>query len=62
MPSGADHDAAAVAKIASIAMLFVRCRGGIGHNSAQLIEPKDVAVAIEVTSRFLELLAEAPRR
>jgi allantoate deiminase len=62
MPSGADHDAAAVAKIASIAMLFVRCRGGIGHNSAQLIEPKDVAVAIEVTSRFLELLAGAPRR
>ena|SRR5687768_12634117 len=44
MPSGADHDAAAVAKIASIAMLFVRCRGGIGHNSAQLIEPEDVAV------------------
>lgn len=62
LPSGAGHDAAAVAEIAPIAMLLVRCRGGISHNTARSVEPEDVAVAIEVTSRFLELLAEAPRR
>jgi allantoate deiminase len=60
LPSDAGHDAAAVAKIAPIAMLFVRCLGGIRHNPAESVEPEDVAVAIEVTSHFLELLAEAP--
>lgn len=62
LPSGAGHDAAAMAEIAPIAMLLVRYRGGISHNPARSVEPEDVAVAIEVTSRILELLAEAPRR
>lgn len=58
MPSGAGHDAAAVATIAPIAMLFVRCHDGISHNPAESVETEDVAVAIDVTSRFLELVAE----
>jgi allantoate deiminase len=61
MPSGAGHDAAAVAAIAPIAMLFVRCYDGISHNPAESVETEDVAVAIDVTSRFLELLAESRR-
>jgi allantoate deiminase len=62
LPSGAGHDAAAVVEIAPIAMLFVRCRVGISYNHAEPVEPEDVAAAIEATSRFLDLLAEAPWR
>jgi len=58
LPSGAGHDAAAVAEIAPIAMLFVRCKGGISHNRAESVESEDVAVAIDATSRFLALLAD----
>jgi allantoate deiminase len=56
LPSGAGHDAAVIATIAPVAMLFVRCAGGISHNPAEAVTRDDVAVAIEVTSRFLELL------
>ena len=60
LPSGAGHDAAAVAEIAPIAMLFVRCRDGISHNPAESVEAEDVAVAIDVAGRFLELVARLP--
>jgi acetylornithine deacetylase/succinyl-diaminopimelate desuccinylase-like protein len=59
LPSGAGHDAAELAEIAPIAMLFVRCLGGISHNPAESVSSGDVAVAIEATSRFLALVAEA---
>jgi allantoate deiminase len=62
MPSGAGHDAAAVAAIAPIAMLFVRCHDGISHNPAESVQAEDAAVAVEVTSRFLELVAEDRRQ
>ena len=57
LPSGAGHDAAEVAAVAPVAMLFVRCEGGISHNPAESVKKEDVAVAIEVMSRFLALLA-----
>ncbi len=56
LPSGAGHDAAIVSKIAPAAMLFVRCAGGISHNPAESVTVEDVAAAIDVTTRFLELL------
>jgi allantoate deiminase len=58
LPSGAGHDAAQMAALTPIAMLFVRCKEGISHNPAESVEKEDVGVAIEATSRFLELLAE----
>ena len=58
LPSGAGHDAAALAAVAPWTMLFVRCRGGISHHPDESVEPADVEVALEVTSRFLSLLAE----
>jgi allantoate deiminase len=61
LPSGAGHDAAQMAEITPIAMLFVRCKGGVSHNPAESVEQEDVAVAIEVTSRFLALAAEERR-
>ncbi len=57
LPSGAGHDAAVMAAIAPTAMLFVRCAGGISHDPAESVALADVAAAIAVIGRLLELLA-----
>jgi allantoate deiminase len=56
LPSGAGHDAAMLSTITPAAMLFVRCAGGISHNPAESVTLDDVAAAIDVTIRFLELV------
>ena len=38
LPSGAGHDAVTMAAVTDIAMLFVRCAGGISHNPAEAVE------------------------
>ena len=58
LPSGAGHDAAEIAGIAPVAMLFVRSPGGVIHSPVESVLPEDVTVAIEATSRFLELVEE----
>jgi allantoate deiminase len=58
LASGAGHDAAIMAQITEIAMLFVRCERGISHSPAEAVAVEDVAAAIEVTERFLSLLAK----
>jgi len=55
--SGAGHDAAVMAGITDMAMLFVRCKGGVSHNPAESVTEEDVAVAIDVLGKFLEVLA-----
>ena len=40
--------------IADIAMLFVRCKGGISHNPAESISAQDAAAGARVLSRFIE--------
>ncbi len=57
LPSGAGHDAVALADLTNVAMLFVRCRGGVSHNPAEAVTSEDVTVAIEVLERFLYALA-----
>ena len=57
LPSGAGHDGVAVAPVAPIAMLFVRCAGGISHNPAEAVAEADVAVALDVLERFAGDLA-----
>jgi len=57
LPSGAGHDAAVMAQLTDIAMLFVRCKGGISHNPAESVTTEDVGVALEVLERFVLLLA-----
>ncbi len=54
--SGAGHDGVYMSEITDIAMLFVRCKGGISHNPAESVTEADVAVALDVLSRFLDLL------
>jgi len=59
LASGAGHDAVPMSALTDVAMLFVRCKGGISHNPAESVTTADVSVSIDVLSRFLELLAEA---
>jgi allantoate deiminase len=56
LPSGAGHDAVMLSAICPIAMLFVRCAGGVSHNPAESVTAEDVAAAIEATTRFLTLV------
>ncbi|HZU04265.1 MAG TPA: allantoate amidohydrolase [Ktedonobacteraceae bacterium] len=57
LPSGAGHDTVVLSKLTDVAMLFVRCRGGISHHPAEAVKAEDVAVAIQVLERFLLLLS-----
>jgi allantoate deiminase len=59
LASGAGHDAVPMSELTDVAMLFVRCKGGVSHNPAESVTAEDVSVSIDVLSRFLELLAEA---
>jgi allantoate deiminase len=56
LPSGAGHDAVSMSSITEVAMLFVRCKGGVSHNPAESVTSEDVGVAIDVLSKFLELV------
>jgi allantoate deiminase len=53
LPSGAGHDGVVLSKLTDVAMLFIRCRGGISHHPAEAVKVEDVAVAIQVLERFL---------
>lgn len=55
LPSGAGHDAMAMASLTRVAMLFLRCRGGISHNPAESITVEDADLAIRV---LLDLLRQ----
>ncbi|SFL86525.1 allantoate deiminase [Bradyrhizobium sp. NFR13] len=54
LPSGAGHDGMAMTDIADVAMLFVRCRGGISHNPAEHVDDADVEVGARVLLRVIE--------
>lgn len=58
--SGAGHDAMAMVDLTDVAMLFVRCAGGISHNPAESVTAEDVGVAAAVLSEALSLLADHP--
>ena len=53
LPSGAGHDAAAVADLAPVGMIFVRCEGGISHNPAENITAADAEAGAQVLFRVL---------
>ena len=56
--SGAGHDAMVMAALAPMAMLFIRCTGGISHNPAEDVLVSDVDKALEAMLGFVEGLAE----
>ena len=47
LPSGAGHDAIAIAAHWPVGMLFVRCAGGISHHPDEAVTLSDVALAIQ---------------
>jgi allantoate deiminase len=53
LPSGAGHDAMAIADLCPVAMLFVRCKGGISHTPEESITAEDAQVAVDVLVEFL---------
>jgi allantoate deiminase len=56
--SGAGHDAMAVAGLAPVAMLFIRCEAGVSHNAAESVAVDDVDVAARALVAFVELVGE----
>ena len=48
LPSGAGHDAVALRALTGVAMLFVRCAGGVSHHPDESVDEADVAVALDV--------------
>jgi len=53
LASGAGHDGMAIAAVADIGMLFVRCKGGISHNPAESITEADAAAGARVLLNFM---------
>ncbi len=54
LPSGAGHDGMAMIDIADVAMIFVRCRGGVSHNPAEHASREDVDAGARVMLRAIE--------
>jgi allantoate deiminase len=45
--SRAGHDGMAVVDLTPIAMLFIRCRGGVSHHPDESVKKSDVAAALD---------------
>jgi allantoate deiminase len=59
--SGAGHDAQSVARVAPVAMIFVRCADGVSHDPAEYASPHDVGLAVAALVGTVERLAQAER-
>ena len=59
--SGAGHDAMAMAALGPVAMLFLRCAGGVSHHPAEHIDPADADAALAAMRGFIDLLGEDHR-
>jgi allantoate deiminase len=62
LPSGAGHDAAVMAGLTPVAMLFIRCRGGTSHHPDESASVKDIQVSLRVLNDFLLSLAKSHER
>ncbi|WP_295477649.1 allantoate amidohydrolase [uncultured Pseudomonas sp.] len=56
LPSGAGHDAIAMADHWPVGMLFVRCKGGISHNPAESISAADAGLAVQALMQLVNRL------
>jgi hydantoinase/carbamoylase family amidase len=54
LPSGAGHDAMALAEVTDVGMMFVRCgAGGVSHNPAETVSAEDAGIAVAALLNFL---------
>ena len=59
--SRAGHDGMAVVAVTPIAMLFLRCKGGVSHHPDESVRSGDVAAALDAyEAAVLALAAQAP--
>jgi len=56
--SGAGHDAVAIAGVAPISMMFVRCFEGISHNPKEDVELKDIEAGLKVAQTYIKNLIQ----
>jgi allantoate deiminase len=54
LPSGAGHDGMAMIDLADVAMIFVRCRGGISHHPDEHVATSDADAGARVLLRLIE--------
>ena len=54
MPSGAGHDAMHWTEVAPIGMIFIPCRDGISHNSAEFAAMDDIVAGAEVLENVIK--------
>jgi allantoate deiminase len=59
LASGAGHDGVALSELCGVAMLFVRCAGGLSHHPDESVSAADAGVALDVVYDFVVGLAEA---
>ena len=60
LPSGAGHDAIAIAERWPVGMLFVRCDRGISHHPDESVDEADVALAVSAYFAAVLAVADAP--
>ena len=58
LPSGAGHDAIAIAERWPVGMLFVRNHRGISHHPAESVQVKDVAQGVQA---YLQAVCDLAR-
>jgi allantoate deiminase len=56
LASGAGHDSVIVSSLAPVAMLFVRCRGGLSHHPDEFVSRGDLKAALGIVVDFLASL------
>ena len=59
IPSGANHDAAFVARVSPTAMIFIPCFRGVSHHESEYASPEDCAAGARVLAETLCALANS---
>ncbi len=59
IPSGANHDAAFVAKVSPTAMIFIPCLRGVSHHESEYASPEDCAAGARVLAETVRTLADS---
>lgn len=60
LPSGAGHDAMAVARLCPVGMLFLRCTGGVSHHPDEAITEEDAGLAVAALLDFIRHFEGGP--
>ena len=59
IPSGANHDAAFVARVSPTAMVFIPCLRGVSHHESEYASPENCAAGARVLAQTLCALADS---